>query len=44
MSNYTIKSQKEKNAVLIAPQSLSAFIDNLKVLVDLNYEAQFKLT
>lgn len=44
LSNYTIKSQKEKNAILVAPQSLAQFIDNLKVLVDLGYEAQFKLT
>lgn len=44
LTNYTIKSQKEKNAILVAPQSLTQFIDNLKVLVDLNYEAQFKLT
>ncbi len=44
LTNYTIKSQKEKNAILISPQSLSHFIENLKVLVDLGYEAQFKLT
>jgi hypothetical protein len=44
LTNYTIKSQKEKNAILISPQSLAQFIDNLKVLVDLGYEAQFKLT
>ena len=44
LSNYTIKSQKEKNAILVSPQSLPQFIDNLKVLVDLGYEAQFKLT
>lgn len=44
LTNYTIKSQKEKNAILISPQSLTQFIDNLKVLVDLGYEAQFKLT
>ena len=44
LSNYTIKSQKEKNAILISPQSLTHFTENLKVLVDLGYEAQFKLT
>lgn len=43
-TNYTIKSQKEKNAILVSPNSLPQFIDNLKVLVDLGYEAQFKLT
>lgn len=29
---------------MISPQSLPHFIENLKVLVDLGYEAQFKLT
>ena len=29
---------------MISPKVLSYFIETLKVLVDLNYEAQFKLT
>ena len=39
LTNYTIKSQKEKNAILLSPQNLAQFIENLKVLVDLGYEA-----
>mmetsp|Transcript_13965 Transcript_13965/g.23742 ORF Transcript_13965/g.23742 Transcript_13965/m.23742 type:complete len:224 (+) Transcript_13965:1-672(+) len=43
-ASYQIKSQKEKSAILISPHDLSSFISDLKVLVDLNYDAMFKLT
>mmetsp|Transcript_31677 Transcript_31677/g.48479 ORF Transcript_31677/g.48479 Transcript_31677/m.48479 type:complete len:174 (+) Transcript_31677:76-597(+) len=43
-SQYTIKSQKEKNAILVCPSELPSFITDLKVLVDLGYDATFKLT
>jgi len=42
--SFTIKSLKKKNAVLVAPKSLKGFIEDLKVLVDLNYDAAFRLT
>jgi hypothetical protein len=35
---------KEKNSVLIQPKKLSTFIENLKTLVDSQYDASFKLT
>ena len=43
-SQYTIKSQKEKSAILVCPVDLQSFINDLKVLVDLGYDATFKLT
>lgn len=42
--SFTIKSLKRKNAVLVSPKSLKGFIEDLKVLVDLNYDASFRLT
>ena len=42
--SFTIKSIKAKNAVLIAPLSLKDFIEDLKILIDLNYDASFRLT
>lgn len=44
MSSYQIKSQKEKSAILISPHDLQGFILDLKVLVELGYDAMFKLT
>ncbi|CDW88775.1 UNKNOWN [Stylonychia lemnae] len=41
---YNIKSQKDKNAVLICPLNFPLFVENLKILVELGYDAQFKLT
>ena len=43
-ASYQIKSQKEKNAILISPHNLASFIEDLKVLVELGYDAMFKLT
>eukprot|EP00347_Sterkiella_histriomuscorum_P007817 403347449 len=43
-TNYSIKSQKDKNAILIQVTNLPTFIDNLKILVDLGYDAILKLT
>jgi hypothetical protein len=31
--SYTIRSMKEKSAVLLTPKKLSSFIEDLKVLV-----------
>lgn len=42
--SFTIKSLKAKNAVLVSPKSLKGFIEDLKVLVDLNDDAAFRLT
>ena len=42
-SGYTVKSVKAKSAVLISPKKLSSFIEDLKVLVDLNDDGTFKL-
>ena len=39
-----IKSQRDKCAVVIRPKSIQSFIEDLKVLVDLGYDAGFKLT
>ena len=41
---YTIKSLKEKSAIVISPKSINQFIMNLKSLVDCKYDASFKLT
>jgi len=35
---------KEKSAILITPKRISSFIEDLKVLLDLGYDAAFKLT
>ena len=43
-ASYQIKSQKEKNAILISPHNLASFLEDLKVLVELGYDAMFKLT
>lgn len=43
-TSYTIKSLKEKSAILISPKSINQFIVNLKSLVDSHYDASFKLT
>ena len=43
-ASYQIKSQKEKNAILISPHNLPSFLEDLKVLVELGYDAMFKLT
>lgn len=42
--SFTIKSLKAKNAVLVSPKSLKGFIEDLKVLLDLNDDASFRLT
>ena len=42
--SFSIKSLKPKNAVLVSPKSLKGFIEDLKVLVDLGYDAYFRLT
>ena len=42
--SFTIKSLKKKNAVLVSPKSLKGFIEDLKVLLDLNDDASFRLT
>lgn len=42
--SYSIKSLKSKNAILWSPKSLKGFIDDLKVLIDLGYDANFRLT
>ena len=42
-SSYTVKSLKKKSAVLLTPKKLSSFIEDLKVLIDLNADATFKL-
>lgn len=42
--SYTIKSLKEKSAIVISPKSIDKMISNLKTLVDSNYDASFKLT
>ena len=42
--SYSIKSLKERNAIIWSPKSLREFIDDLKVLVDLGYDAFFRLT
>ena len=41
--SYTVKSLKKKSAVLLTPKKLSSFIEDLKVLIDLNADATFKL-
>lgn len=43
-SSYQIKSMRPKSAILISPKDLKSFIEDLKVLVDLGYDAAFKLT
>jgi len=43
-SAYQIKSQKEKCAILISPHDLTGFIQDLKILEELGYDAMFKLT
>ena len=43
-NSYQIKSQKEKCAILISPHDLPGFIQDLKILGELNYDAMFKLT
>lgn len=35
---------RPKSAILISPKDIKSFIDDLKVLVDLGYDAAFKLT
>ena len=42
--SYTIKSVKNKNAVLLSPKSIKEFIEDLKVLLDLSADASFRLT
>ena len=41
---YFIKSLKEKSAIVVSPRSIDQLINNLKMLVDSNYDASFKLT
>ena len=41
--SYTVKSLKKKSAVLLTPKKLSSFIEDLKVLIDLNADATFIL-
>lgn len=43
-TSYQIKSQKDRCAILISPHDLPGFIQDLKILGELNYDAQFKLT
>lgn len=43
-SSYVVKSMKPKNSVLVTPKRLGSLVDDLKVLVDLNCDATFKLT
>jgi len=43
-ANFSIKSQKEKNAIVVIPRDITSFVEDLKVLVDLGYEGSFKLT
>lgn len=40
---YTIKSLKDRNAVLIELRSVRELLENLKVLIDLDFDASFKL-
>ena len=42
--SFTIKSLKQKNAVLVSPKNIRSFIEDLKVLIDLNDDANFRLT
>lgn len=42
--SFTIKSFKKKNAVLISPKDLKGFIEDLKVIIDLDADANFRLT
>ena len=42
--SYTIKSVKNKNAVLLSPMKVKDFLEDLKVLLDLNADASFRLT
>jgi hypothetical protein len=44
MSNYKCQSQQDDNAILISPIKISELLDGLKVLVELNYDGNFKLT
>lgn len=41
---YEIKSMKEKSAILVTPKKISSFIEDLKVLIDLECSGSFKLT
>lgn len=41
--SYTVKSLKKKNSVLITPKKMGSLIEDLKVLIDLNNDATFKL-
>ena len=43
-SAYTVKSMKAKNSVLLCPRKLASLVEDLKVVVDLNCDACFKLT
>ena len=41
---YEIKSMKEKSAILVTPKKIASFIEDLKVLIDLECNGSFKLT
>ena len=43
-SAYTIKSARDKQAIVVEPKDIKGFIDDLKILVQIGYEASFKLT
>jgi hypothetical protein len=43
-SSYTIKSLREKSAILISPKHLSSFILALKTLINNQYDGNFKLS
>ena len=44
LEKHLIKSQKEKNAILISPKKLSVLIEILKKLTENSYDAKFKLS
>ena len=44
MSTYKWVSQQENNAITISPLKFNEFLDGLKVLSDLGYDGNFKLT
>ena len=42
--NYLVRSQKENNVVVIMPLELNSFLEDLKVLIELGYNGEFKLS
>ena len=44
MTKYKCVSQQENNAILVSPHRFNDFLEGVKVLSDLGYDGEFKLT